>query len=119
MTEADELAAIRRLVSDVTGHPESELSARYALDQDLGMAGDDVTELADSLARKYGEWVWAWPWQRFVQLDEGLSLLFPFMLIWQLVSWPFRGSFGYPDAYERLELGHIAKVVANGEWIDP
>lgn len=90
-----------------------------AIDQDLQMSGGDVEDFATALAAEYGEGVWQWPWHRFACLDEGLSLLFPFALIWQLLTWPFRGSFTGPSPYERLELRHIAKVLAQGHWTDP
>jgi hypothetical protein len=95
------------------------LTALSAIDQDIGMNGDDVTEFAEWLAKEFSDHVWQWPWQRFACLDEGLSLMFPFMVIWQLMSWPFRGSFNYPSPFERLELGHIAAVIEKGEWFEP
>lgn len=95
------------------------LTVLSAIDQDMKIAGDDVTWLAMELAKEFGEGIYQWPWQRFSQLNEGLSLLFPFMLVWQLISWPFRGSFEYPSPYERLELGHIAAVIEKGEWFEP
>ncbi len=90
-----------------------------AIEQDLDIVGDDVVDFIESLEERFGNWVWEWPWQRFTELNEGLSLLFPFMLIWQLVTWPIRGHFSYPSSNERLELGHIAKVLDAREWIEP
>lgn len=113
------LEKVRQIAAENSGIKLEKLGASTAVDQDMGMAGDDVTEFAEALASEFGEQVWKWPWERFAQLDEGLSLLFPFMLVWQLVSWPFRGSFGYPSAYERLQLGHIAAVIDKGEWFEP
>ena len=43
----------------------------------------------------------------------------PFIVIWQLLTWPFRGQFEPPSSFERLELGHIAAVIKKGEWFDP
>ena len=83
------------------------------------MAGGDVEDLAAALAKEFGDHVWQWPWQRFCQLDEGLSLLFPIMLIRQILTWPIRGRFSYPSPFERLELGHIAAVIGKGQWFDP
>lgn len=83
------------------------------------MSGDDVTDFAQVLAEEFGDQILQWPWQRFACLGEGLSPLFPFVLLWQFVSWPFRGSFSYPSPYERLTLGHIAKVIAQGHWSEP
>ncbi len=107
------------IVSFRTGIALEKLNAQSAIDQDIRIAGDDVTEFAEALAKRYGDQIWQWPWQRFALLDEGLSLWFPVMLIWQLISWPFRGAFQYPSPYERLELGHIAAVIEKGEWFEP
>ena len=57
-----------------------------AIEQDLGIVGDDVVDFVERLEKRFGSWVWDWPWQRFTDLNEGLSLLFPFMLIWQWVT---------------------------------
>jgi len=88
-------------------------------EQDLRISGDDACDFVENLQQRYGEWVWRWPWQRFAQLNEGLSALFPLILIWQLFTWPFRGSFEYPSEFERLTLAHIANVLEHGEWIEP
>lgn len=114
----DVLERVIVIVSEQSGISKARLSAKSAIDQDIRISGGDVTDLADALAREFGEQVWPWPWQRFAMLDEGLSLLFPFILLWQLLTWPFRGSFEYPSPFERLELGHIAAVVEKGEWFE-
>lgn len=113
------LERVIEIASVHSGIPRPKLAATSAIDQDIGISGDDVTELAEALAQEFGDGVWQWPWQRFASLDEGLSMLFPFMLVWQLVTWPFRGSFMYPSPFERLELGHIAAVIDRGEWFEP
>ena len=95
------------------------LGANSAVDQDMKIWGDDVTWFATELSKSFGEDLWQWPWQRFAGLNEGLPLTAPFILIWQLVTWPFRGSFSYPDTFERLELGHIARCLDAGHWIEP
>ena len=113
------LEKVRQIAAENSGIELDKLSASTAIDQDMGMAGDDVAEFVEALAGEFGGQVWTWPWERFAQLDEGLSLLFPFILVWQLISWPFRGSFEYPSPYERLQLGHIAAVIDKGEWFEP
>lgn len=115
----DILSRVIAIVSETSGIPVSKLSAESAIDQDVRISGGDVTELAEALAKEFGEHVWQWPWQRYALLDEGLSPLFPFIFVWQLVSWPWRGSFSYPSPYKRLELGHIAAVIERGQWFDP
>ena len=107
------------IVSRHTGVPVVKLGAKSAIDQDIRISGGDVNELAEALAAEFGEQVWQWPWQRFTMLDEGLSLWFPITLTWQLLTWPFRGTFEYPSPLERLELGHIAKVIDAGHWLEP
>ena len=90
-----------------------------AIDQDLGIVGNDVDDFALKLAERYGDWVAEWPWDRFTDLNESVSPLWPAALVWQLMSWPFRGKFSYPSPYERLELKHISRVLDHGEWIEP
>ena len=102
-----------------TGMTMAKLDEHSAIEQDICISGDDVTELAEALAAEFGEQVWQWPWQRFAQLDEGLSLWFPVLLSRQLLTWPVRGSFEYPSPFERLEMGHIAKVIDAGQWLEP
>lgn len=95
-----------------------------ALTQDLGITGLDVDDFALKLAERYGEWVADWPWHRYTDLNEGTDvrgcLLLPFlplMLLYRVlrrrVLFPQDGELG------RLELGHIAKVLEAGEWVDP
>jgi hypothetical protein len=112
-------ARVIQIASETSGIGERKLAAETAIDQDMGMAGGDVEDFAKALADEFGEHVWGWPWHRFAVLEEGLGCYFLPALIWQLLSWPFRGSFGHPDAHERLELGHIAAVIDKGEWFDP
>lgn len=113
------LDRVMDIVAAQCGVRRDRLTEASAIDQDIGMSGGDVEDLAEAFATEFGDQVWQWPWQRFALLDEGLSLLFPFLLIWQLLTWPVRGSFSYPSRYERLELGHIAKVIEAGHWLEP
>ncbi|MES2303187.1 MAG: hypothetical protein V4521_14110 [Pseudomonadota bacterium] len=102
-----------------SGVRRDRLTASSAIDHDIQISGGDVEDLAEALAKEFGDQVWQWPWKRFACLDEGLSLFFPFQITWQLLTWPLRGSFSYPSPYERLELGHIAKVIEAGHWLEP
>jgi hypothetical protein len=115
MTERE--AEIAALVQDMSGF--RRVWPDMALYQDIGMVGDDITEFVMALEERYGEWVWEWPWQRFAELNEGLGCLFLPGLIWQLLTWPFRGSFNYLSKLERLEISHIAAVIDKGEWFEP
>lgn len=113
------LARVLAIVSKVSGIDPKKLGSDSAIDQDIGMAGGDVEDLVEALEAEFGEDVWQWPWQRFAILNEGLGCFFLPALVWQLLSWPFRGSFSYPDSLERLTLGHIAAVIEKGEWFEP
>ena len=115
----DTLARVIAISHEVTGIKLERLTAGTAVDHDMDIVGDDAVDFCAALDREFGDWIWSWPWQRFVEFNEGLSLLFPFMIIWQLLTWPFRGSFSYPNRRERLELGHIAAVIDKGEWFEP
>lgn len=94
------------------------LTAQSAIDQDMGISGDDVTEFAEWLAKEFGDHVWQWPWQRFAELSEPSALIFPYFM-WRLLTWPIRGRVFDPSHFERLELGHIAAVIEKGEWFEP
>jgi len=100
-------------------HGITKATPASALKQDLGVYGDDVDYFALQIAERYGDWVADWPWTRFTELSEGVPITWPFRILWQILSWPFRGQFFYPDPHERLELQHIAKVLEAGEWIEP
>lgn len=106
------------IVADRSGVKRSLLTAKSAIDQDVRISGDDIEELAQALAKVFGDQVWQWPWQRFCELSEPSMLVFPY-LVWRLLSWPFRGRLFDPSSFERLELGHIANVIDLGEWFDP
>ena len=90
------LERVLELASDQSGLTLARLSAGSAIAQDIKMYGGDVEEFAKTL---------------------GFGVL-P-ALAWQIVTWPFRGSFEYPSKFERLELRHIAAVIEKGEWFDP
>ena len=107
------------LAHRASGISVGRLNGMSAVDQDLGIAGDDVADFAGLLAAEFGEWVWTWPWHRFAILGEGLSIIAPFMAIWRIMTWPLRATLHPPESIERLELGHIAVVIDAGEWRDP
>lgn len=115
-------ATIDRVIAIVAEHsdvPAAKLNAASAIDQDVRVSGGDVTELAETLAKEFGEQVWSWPWQRFAELNEGCSGLVLPWLIWRLLTWPVRGRLLDPSPFERLELGHIATVINRGAWFEP
>ena len=68
---APTLDRVIEITSRQTGITMARLDEHSAIDQDIGISGDDVTELAEALAAEFGDQVWQWPWRRFVQLDEG------------------------------------------------
>lgn len=109
---------IIEIVADPSGIPMAKLTARSAIDQDVKISSDDATELAQTLAKEFGEQVWTWPWQRFAELSEPSALVFPYF-IWRLLTWPVRGRLFDPSPFERLELGHIAAVIDGGQWFEP
>ncbi len=113
------LDRVIEIVAEHSGIKRERLSYSSAIDQDVRISGDDVTELAEAFAKEFGEHVWDWPWQRFALLDEGLSPLVGPWLVWRLLTWPIRGRVFDPSPYERLELGHIAKVIDAGHWLEP
>jgi len=113
------LDRVRAIASCYSGLPLEKLSSRTAVDQDLNICGDDVADLAEALAKKFGEQVRQWPSQRFADLNEGVNPFVMFWLVWRLMTWPVQGRMFDPSPFERLELGHIAAVVDRGKWFDP
>lgn len=113
------LDRVTEIVAAQTGVRRDRLTPASAIDQDIGISGGDVEDLAEALAQEFGDQVWQWPWQRFALLDEGISLFAPFWLVWRLITRPIRGRFFDPSPFERLELGHIAKVIEAGHWLEP
>lgn len=107
------------IASHCSGLRTEKLSEHTAVDQDLNISGGDVADLAEALAKEFGEHVWQWPWQRFAELSEGVNPLAIIWLTWRLLTWPLRGRVFDPSPFERLELGHIASVVDRGEWFEP
>ena len=112
------LDRVIQIVSECSGVPIDRMSANSAIDQDVRISGDDVTELAQALAFEFGEDVRNWPWERFAELGEP-HLFTGFWFIWHLLSWPIRGRLFDPSPFERLELGHIAAVIEKGQWFEP
>lgn len=113
------LDKVRAFAAQYSGLHLEKLSEHTAVDQDLKISGGDVEDFAEALANEFGKEVWQWPWQRFTLLDEGLSIGAPVWLVWRVLTWPIRGHLFDPSPFERLELGHIAKVIDRGEWFEP
>ena len=100
--------------------------ANSAITQDLGIFGDDVDDFALKLAERYGDWVAEWPWQEYADLNEGVDPrgclmlpLFPITILIRIVRGQRIISARHGDHLKRLELRHIAKVLENGEGVDP
>ena len=81
------------------------------------MRGDDIDELVDRLAQEFGDQVFSWPWSRFANLSEP-HLFTAYWILWRIITWPIRGRLYDPSPFERLELGHIAKVLDAGHWLE-
>lgn len=112
------LRRIITIVADHSGVPVEKLGAASAIDQDIKITGDDVTELTQVLAEEFGDHVRYWPWHRFAELGEP-SAFTVFWLLWRLLTWPIRGRLFDPSPFERSELGHIAAAIDRGEWFEP
>ena len=112
------LDEVRAIVSRHSGVGVEKLDAYSAIDQDVRIFGDDIDELAEALAMKFGDHISEWPWQRFAELSEPHALT-GFWLMWRFLTWPIRGRLSDPSQFERLELGHIAAVIDRGAWFEP
>lgn len=114
-------ATLERVIEIVARHSgikRERLSASSAIDQDIRISGDEIDELAMSLSSEFGAQVGQWPWDRFANLNEP-TLFTGLYFLWRLLTWPIRGRVFDPSHYERLELGHIAKVIDAGHWLEP
>ncbi|MEP6869180.1 MAG: hypothetical protein ABJA20_11750 [Novosphingobium sp.] len=111
------LQRVLDIAAEQSGIRRDRLSATTAVDQDMRMSGDDVEEFASTLAAEFGDHIWQWPWLRFVNLNEP-HLFTGLWFIWRLLTWPIRGRVYDPSPFERLELGHIAAVIENGQWFE-
>ncbi|KWV93192.1 hypothetical protein [Erythrobacter sp. YT30] len=106
------------LAREEFGYKHATLSS--AVDQDLTVTGDDGDDFVLQIVDRYGEWVREWPWERFICFNEGVSMLAPYAALWNFLRLPWSDTaFPQKPELERLELGHIAKVLERGEWIDP
>jgi len=112
------LARVIEIVADHSGIPCARLNASSAIDQDVRISGDDVSELAMALSKEFGGDVLQWPWQRYAELSEP-HLFTGFLFLWRLLTWPIRGRIFDPSPFERLELGHIAAAIDRGTWFEP
>ena len=104
------------LARDEFGCKQATLSS--AVDQDLKIIGDDSDDFVLQIVGRYGDWVRYWPWERFLCFNEGVSIMAPLAALWDLLRLPW-GDTAVPRKpnLERLELGHIAKVLEHGEWL--
>lgn len=106
------------LARDEFGSKSATMSS--AVDQDLTVIGDDADDFVLLIVDRYGDWVRYWPWERFVCFNEGVPIQAPLAALWDLLRLPWgETAFARKPELERLELGHIAKVLEAGEWTDP
>lgn len=114
------LSKVMGIVQEATGKRSAPWVAGDALDQDIGVYGDDADDLLEALCGEFGDWVAVWPWDRFVNFNED-----PFSRMMTSI-WRYLGLKGTASAFpggkrpdERLEVSHIAAVIESGEWFDP
>jgi hypothetical protein len=95
----------------------SDCVPNAAVHQELDINGDEGDRFVDALCKEFGDWITEWPWLRYVDFNEPPAWLGP--KIWTFLRLP-NPELAFPGyAEERLELGHIAAVIARGEWFDP
>jgi hypothetical protein len=114
------LSRVMEIVREVSGKRSARWVTGDALDQDIGVYGDDADDLVEALCREFGDWIAGWPWRRYVNFNEdplGRSI----HRIWRRFGWK-GAAMAFPTGRlpeQRLELGHIAAVIEKGEWFDP
>lgn len=112
------LARVTEIVCASSGISPERLFPSSAIHQDIRLSGDDIDELADRLSVAFGQDAAGWPWHRFTDLSEP-HLFTAFGFLWRIISRAVRGGGDHSRPYERLELGHIAKVIDAGHWLEP
>ena len=115
----DTLDRVIDIVAWHGGIPAARLTPKSAISRDLGMDGDDVTDLVARMKADFAKTALAVPWDRFTSRSETTNPFEFLLLPWQLVRWAFLGRRHGSSALERLELGHIAAVTDRGEWFEP
>ena len=118
---SDALEFLLSLVKNEFGR--SYANEASTLDDELCLTGAELREFVDAIASGYGNWVRDWPWDRFGDFKPKIVptkwLTYPivgfFVALWMLR----RSKAASRDRIEELELGHIAKVLEAGEWIEP
>lgn len=122
------IMASRRFL-DATGRETDVLDAQSSVSQDLNIFGIDVDDYAHILADEFGEVIWEIPWLHYTDQTSsfrGCAVAWvPFWFLGRLV-WRALGQVKIiipvpePRRFDkRLELGHIAKVIDDGEWSEP
>ena len=79
------LETIIDIVARQSGVKRSKLNAHSAIDQDVRISGDDIDELAEALAERFGDHVQQWQWHRFAELNETNLLVTPYF-VWRLIT---------------------------------
>ena len=129
--EGDTLA---RVISVTEQHVNARYSegsvftAETAVCQDAYISGIDVDDFVGELETHFGKVVWDVPWGRYTDQAGSFRgcgvIVFPFWLLWRLKSKLLGGDpvffLRHPtDFSNRLTLGHLAKVIDAGHWIEP
>lgn len=112
------------------GHPDKDfvVTTKSAVCQEAYIYGVDIDDYVMELESEFGEIVWKIPWLKFTDQTASFrgwgSLIFPFWILWRLLSWPFHLNTIIPASDPRnfgprLEFWHIAKVLDDGHWTEP
>ena len=115
MTDLD---VVRELVAKCTGHPFEKIHAETRLREDLGIEGDDASELLTAFAKRFGLSM-----EGFIFLDhfdwEGEDYqTWLVILFLRLVSPSFRKNLRASKAREReITVGHLAYCASLGRWV--
>jgi hypothetical protein len=130
VSTVDRVIAVTNRFLENRGHPDDSFVAvaQSAVCQDAYIFGVDVDDYVAELENEFGQVVWIIPWLRFTDQTSSFRgwrcLAFPFWFLFRLLRLPFRTGPVIPKSDPRnfgprLELDHIAKIIEQGEWVEP
>jgi hypothetical protein len=64
------IGQVLQVIASVRGKEITAASENSALDQDLAIYGDEAEEFVEALCEEFGDWIVAWPWDRFIDFSK-------------------------------------------------
>lgn len=108
MKTADALNAELIELVQLWAGPRSSITSQTALYQDLSIGGDDLYEVVDAVATRYGTSFDGFDFESFGPNEPEV--------VWELLA----TKLGLPHKrFQRLTIEQLSAVVVRGKWIEP